>query len=209
MLQTPNHSFPRKAAISASHGPGAPSGRRDTAADRAEPGCAAPPAWVRTSPAAPRQRARAAAAQTRCRPRGHGHTEDCTDVPTSAPGTAQDWRPERRSAVLSGPGPVIPCAAGKGRSPAARQSPCKQVPPSSEKGEQPLAGEPDLPLASRRATLARCGACGGPKRWSVGFCTAYDGAEWGGHGQPRCTVYGQAALRQGSSSCPWRKRTRS
>lgn len=54
---------------------------------RTEPswGCVAPPAWVRTSPVAPSQRGKAAAAETRCQPRGHGHTEDCTDVPTSAP----------------------------------------------------------------------------------------------------------------------------
>lgn len=53
VVQTPNHGFPRKAAISTSHGPGTLSGRRDTAPDRAEPGCVAPPAWVRTSPVAP------------------------------------------------------------------------------------------------------------------------------------------------------------
>lgn len=121
-------------------------------------------------PRGPRQRGRAA--ETGCRPGGHRHTEDCTDAPT-APSVAQDWRPEGRSAVLSGPRPKIPCAAGEGHSPAARQSPCKQVLPSSEKGEQTLAGEPDLPLArkqsSRRATLAQCWcrSCGGPTRLSA------------------------------------------
>lgn len=92
VVQTIKNSFPKKAALGDSHQAHALGGCRDMAAGRAESGCVAYPAWVRTNSTPPSRRGRPAAAQTRCRARAHEQTEACTDlspVLTFALSTAQ------------------------------------------------------------------------------------------------------------------------